>query len=134
MDLRGSADNQTWTWTTALTEYVFMTVAMFVVSDRDDACNSYYTQSPYFGHVAGELLFCLRKKILDALNYFCLYMFANRTGADLISTAMVIHQCTDVDWGRIAVRDKFGSYDIRTDEVHFLEEYSVQALKSASAD
>lgn len=49
---------------------------------RNGVCPSYYTYHERLDHIGGSLLFRFPVKILDALKYFGLYMFAHRMGTD----------------------------------------------------
>lgn len=80
--IQGSADDQIRVWTIALTLYVFMTGAMFVVGARDGVCPSHYILKPRFDGLNASILFCLLDKILDALKLSGLYKFALRMGTD----------------------------------------------------
>lgn len=71
--MRGSAAYQTRIWTIALTVYVFMAGAMFIVNAKDGACLNYYTGNLWIEHVSEKLLFRLPVKILDTVEYFGLY-------------------------------------------------------------
>lgn len=71
--MQGSGASQTRIWTIALTEFVFIARAMFIVNDKDGACLICYTGSLRFDHVSWGLLFRLPAKILDSLVYFGLY-------------------------------------------------------------
>lgn len=84
-------------WTTTLTEYVFITSAVFVVSAREGACPSYYALNHRFDNVSCSIHFRLPDKSLDTLKYFGLYRFALRMGTDPVETAVVFHRCGEVD-------------------------------------
>lgn len=53
----------------ALTEYVFVAWAMFIVNARNGARLRNYTGSLRSEHIIGRLLFRLPDKIVDALTY-----------------------------------------------------------------
>lgn len=73
--LPGSADDETRIWTFALTEYVFMTGAIFVINIRDVACHSFYTYNPRFDDVGDSLLSRLPTKIPSGPRFLGLYKF-----------------------------------------------------------
>lgn len=78
--LNGSANDKTRLWKIALTKYVSLAGLMLVINAKDEAHASYYTHNPRFDHVSSSVLFFRLVKILDALKYFCLYTFSQRTG------------------------------------------------------
>lgn len=80
LGLRRSTDDQTRMWIVYLTEYVFMSRAMFVVNAEDRACPSYYTWNQRFDNLSDGILFRLLEKILDALRYLGLYKFCSANG------------------------------------------------------
>lgn len=55
--LRGSDDDWMRVWTIALTEYAFMSGAVFLVKPSDGACPSYFTLNPEFENMGGSILF-----------------------------------------------------------------------------
>lgn len=90
--LLGSAEDQTRVWTISLSEYVFMSSAMFVIGARNGACTSYYTLNHWFDNLSGSLLSPLLDKLLNVLRYFCLYKLRLQMGTDPLMTAKAIHQ------------------------------------------
>lgn len=127
--LKGSADYKTLLWTIDLTEYVFLTVVIFVINVKDCAYGSYDTHNPRFDRVGGSLLFCLPVKDLDVLKYFVLYEFAQRMTTDPVFTVLAFRRCSEEDWEKTAVPDGSFLYDFRTVEVYGLEEESIPAAK-----
>lgn len=77
----------------ALTEYVFIARAMFVINDGDGACSSYYTYNTRFDLIGGTFLSRLQSKIFNALKYFGLFKSASRLGTDPFLTTLASQQC-----------------------------------------
>lgn len=74
------------------------------------------------------MLFWLPIKILKSLQCLSLYKSAQRIGTDPVLTAMLFHQCSEVDWQKTAVTNGF-FYDFRTGEDYALREESVRVRK-----
>lgn len=55
--MRGSAADQIRIWTIALSEYVFMARAMFIVNAKNGACSTYHIGNLQLSHVYLGLLF-----------------------------------------------------------------------------
>lgn len=66
----GSATDQTRIWTIALTEYVFMAGAVFIVNAKDGVCSTYYSVNLRFDHTSGGgdvYCKCQGRSLLDLL-------------------------------------------------------------------
>lgn len=130
----GSADDRTILWTTALTEYVFSTDAIFVLNAKDGSFASYYTGNPRVDHMGASLLICLEVKFFGALKYLGLYKIAQYIRMDLFLTAMALHRCCKRDCKKTAVRDGPVSYNLFTCKVYGLEKETVSAAHQIRGD
>lgn len=107
----------------------FLAGVIFVISAKDAACTSYYTQNRRFDYVCSSLLFCLLLTILDVLKYLVSYKFVHGMGKDPFLTSTAFNRCSKVDWERTAVRGGFVLNNLRTGNVFRLEEKSVPASR-----
>lgn len=74
--LNGSADDKTPFWIVSLMEYVFLAGVKLVINGKDGVCTTCYTYTAHVDDVGGSILFRSPVKLLDALQYFGLYIFA----------------------------------------------------------
>lgn len=93
----GFADDRNRVWAIALTEYGMIAGAALVISARHAACPSCYTSNTWFGNLSEGELFRLSNKILDGLQYFNLYKFAQCMGTYPVLTALAIHRFDRTD-------------------------------------
>lgn len=68
--VQDSAFDQTRIWIFALSDYVFMVEAMFIVNAKDGACLTYYAGNLWFNNLSDQHLFWLPAKSFDALASF----------------------------------------------------------------
>lgn len=125
--VRASTDEKNRVLKKKLTEYVFMTGIMFVVSSKNVSASWYYTFNPMFDHLNGGVLFRLSDKILDVLMYVGLYRFELSLGTDPVRIALAAHRCSDLGWMNTALQDGFVLYDFESDNVFRSEEEVVPA-------
>lgn len=104
---------------------------IFVVNVRDGFTPQYYTLNPRFDNLSADVLFRLFDIILDARKYFRLYRLVLGMDTDQVETALKIHQCSEIDWTKVALKDGFLSYEIKNSEVFDLKEEAVTAGRRA---
>lgn len=95
--MQGFGADQTRVWTFALTEFVPMAGAMFIINDIWEACSTHYTGNLLLDPVFRGLLLRLSAKNLDVLVYFGLYKFTLRMKTDTVLTALAFKQHMDAD-------------------------------------
>lgn len=105
--MQGRPADQTRMWPIALTEYVLIEAATFIMNAKDKNDLNYYTGSHRFDHASGGMLFPLSVRIIDALACFGLYMFALQIWTNRVLKISLYKGCTEVSWDGTATTDRF---------------------------
>lgn len=96
--MSGSSGDQTWVWTTNLTDYDLTVGAIILINAREWDCTSYYSYISRFEYQYGSLLFCIRNKILNELKYFGLYNTALSMSTGTVLTLVAPYYSNKVEW------------------------------------
>lgn len=99
------------------------------INAGDRASPSYYTYNVRLDHNGVELVFRLPLKIIDALNYFCLYKISSSMRIEPALIGMVFRRSGGVGWENNIMMDRVIFYFFPTGEIYSISKMWAQAKK-----